>query len=294
MSASQLYQILYRSGSAPDPGFLLLDNFANERPDWYEYWPMRQFLLNQALDEDTFYGFFSPKFQSKTNLPAARIAAFIDSVDVVTDVVLFSPGLHNNAHFLNIFQHGDAKHPGLLSVAQELMTRLGSPIDLDTLVTDSRNEVLSNYFAAKPRFWRRWLELNEAMFRIAESVADPLGAKLQQLTLYRSKSMAPMKVFIMERMATLILATERGFVVRSCDAFAARSRLYRAPVAISSDALKIAYAITGDRHYRDVLTLIHKQRSYLNWQTRIGSIVGSKPIRDCLAALAAKWRGRAD
>jgi hypothetical protein len=296
MHAVHIYQILnhYTSRQELDPGFLVLDNSSNERPDWFEYWPMRQFLLNQPLDEKTFYGFFSPKFQSKTNLTAARIAAFIDSVEAVTDVVLFSPGLHNNAHFLNIFKHGDAKHPGLLSVAKELMIRIGRPTDFDTLVTDSRNEVLSNYFVAKPRFWRRWLEINEAMFRIAENVADPLGAKLKQLTRYRSKSMAPMKVFIMERMATLILATEPGVVVRSFDAFGARSRLYRAPVAISCDALKIAYATTRDMHYKEVFTLIHKRRSYLNWQTRIGAILGSKPIRDCLTALAAKWRGRAN
>jgi hypothetical protein len=296
MHAMQIYQILnhYTPRQELDPGFLVLDNSSNQRPDWFEYWPMRQFLLNQPLDEETFYGFFSPKFQSKTNLTAARVAAFIESVEADTDVVLFSPGIHNNAHFLNIFKHGDAKHPGLLSVTKQLMIRVNRTVDFDTLITDSRNEVLSNYFVAKPRFWRRWLEINEAMFRIAEDATDPLGAKLTQITRYRSKSTVPMKIFIMERIATLILATEPAFVVRCFSAFGARSRLYRAPVAIACDALKIAYATTQDMHYHDVFTLIQRRRSYLNWQTRIGALFGSKSIRECLNELATKWRGRAN
>ena len=55
-----LYQIAYDSKTlkqVQDSGFLLLDNQANERPDWYEYWPIRQFLLAETLEEDAFYGF---------------------------------------------------------------------------------------------------------------------------------------------------------------------------------------------------------------------------------------------
>jgi hypothetical protein len=292
---ARIYQILnhYTPASALDPGFLVLDNSANERPDWFEYWPMRKFLLSQPLDEQTLYGFVSPKFGFKTNLGAARVASFIDSADAATDVVLFSPGIHNSAHYLNVFLHGDAKHPGLLEVATELLTRIGRPTDFAALVTDSRNEVLSNYFIAKPRFWRRWLEINESMFRIAEDPTDALGIKLTERTRYRFKSTVPMKIFIMERVATLILATEPRFTVRAYDAFGARSRIYRAPVAIACDALKIAYCTTRHEHYKDVFSLIHSLRSYLNWQLRVGAALGSKSIRKCLHAVAERWRARA-
>ncbi|HEY2675819.1 MAG TPA: hypothetical protein VGI65_02545 [Steroidobacteraceae bacterium] len=292
--SARIYQILnhYTPASALDPGFLVLDNSANERPDWFEYWPMRNFLLRQPLDEQLLYGFVSPKFAFKTNLGASGVASFIRDADAEADVVLFSPGIHNSAHYLNVFQHGDAKHPGLISVATELMNRIGHPIDFATLVTDSRNEVFSNYIIAKPRFWRRWLEINESIFRIAEDPDDPLGIKLASRTQYRSKSHVPMKIFIMERIATLILATEPGFAVHAYDAFGARSRLYRAPAAIVCDALKIAYATTGHEHYKDVFTLIHSLRPYLNWQVRIGTLLGTKSVRNCLKTLAGRWRDR--
>src|SRR5450631_3293085 len=42
-----LFQILnhYTPRGDLDPGFEVLDNSSNERPDWYEYWPIRRFLL---------------------------------------------------------------------------------------------------------------------------------------------------------------------------------------------------------------------------------------------------------
>ena len=68
MPAVFIYQILTPLVSTRDldPGFLVLDNSENARPDWFEYWPIRQFLLAKSLDENAFYGFLSPRFQSKT------------------------------------------------------------------------------------------------------------------------------------------------------------------------------------------------------------------------------------
>src|SRR5579862_7385318 len=181
MSAIFIYQILnhYTTPDALDPGFGVLDNSTNERPDWYEYWPIRKFLLNEPLDEDAFYGFLSPKFKLKTNLGAAEVVDFIRGSDAATDVVLFSPSIHNSAFYLNVFEHGDAEHPGLKGVAKRLLVRLGLPSDLDELVSDSRNTVHSNYFIAKPRFWRAWLGINEKMFAIAETPGDALGDALR-------------------------------------------------------------------------------------------------------------------
>ena len=62
-----LYQIAYSvdTWNAVPSGMLPLDNRANERPDWAEYWPIRRFLQNEALDENAYYGFLSPRFSEK-------------------------------------------------------------------------------------------------------------------------------------------------------------------------------------------------------------------------------------
>jgi len=291
MQPMHIYQILnhYTSRQELDPGFGVLDNSSNERPDWFEYWPIRKYLCGEALDEDAFYGFLSPKFTLKTSLSAADVREFILSTDVATDVILLSPSIHNSAYFLNVFEHGNAEHPGLKAVAAQLFERLGLPCDLDLLVSDSRNTVHSNYFIAKPRFWRAWLAINEKMFAIAETAADSLGEALRAPTTYRGGSTVPMKIFVMERIATWLLTTDLGFKARVRDPFVARSRIYKLPVAIICDALKIAYATQGRSQYKDVFLMVRGVRKFLNYQIRIGAALGFHRFAHCLRALKSYW-----
>src|SRR5882724_842756 len=291
MHAMHIYQILtpYTSRQELDPGFEVLDNSANERPDWFEYWPIRTFLRNEALDENAFYGFLSPKFTRKTSLNSAAVREFILAADSATDVILLSPSIHNSAYYLNVFEHGDAEHPGLKNVAKRLFERLELPDDLDSLVSDSRNTVHSNYFIARPRFWRAWLAINEKMFAIAEMPSDALGEALRTPTTYRGGSTVQMKIFIMERMATWLLTSDRRFAARVRDPFVARARVYKLPVAIVCDALKIAYATQGRAQYKDVFLLVRGLRKFLNLQIRLGGALGLRHVGPCLRVLKSYW-----
>jgi hypothetical protein len=295
MHAVHTYQILnhYTSRQELDPGFDVLDNSANERPDWYEYWPIRKFLLGESLDENAFYGFLSPKFKLKTNLSAAEVRDFIKESDAATDVVLFSPSIHNSAFYLNVFEHGDAEHPGLLQVANDFFARIHQPQPLDSLVSDSRNTVHSNYFIAKPRFWRAWLAITEQLFAIAETLQDPLGIRLRAATQYRGRRDVQMKIFLMERVATWILISDRSFTARARDPFVSRSRIYKLPVAIICDALKIAYSTQGRRQYLDVFLMLRRFRRFWTFQVRTSDALGVGGARPYLQTLRSYWDKKA-
>jgi len=290
MQVAHIYQILtpFVSRQELDPGFEVLDNVANERPDWFEYWPIRKFLLNETLDESAFYGFLSPKFKLKTGLTAGVVREFVLASDSTTDVVLFSPSIHNSAYHLNVFEHGDAEHPGLKNVARELFERLSLPSDLDALVSDSRNTVHSNFFIAKPRFWRAWLAINEKLFALAEKPGDTLGELLRAPTPYRGDFNVQMKIFIMERMATWLLSGG-GFTARAHDPFAARSRIYKLPTAIVCDALKIAYATQRRAQYKDVFLFVRGLHRLLNLQIRLGGLLGFRRVAPSLRILKSYW-----
>jgi hypothetical protein len=283
-----IYQIYHDGGETLDPGFRVLDNSSNERPDWFEYWPIRKFLLNETLAEDAFYGFLSPKFKQKTNLSAAAAIEFVRD-ESAADVILLSPSLHWTACYWNVFQYGDAIHPGLLEVATEFFQRIRAPTNLNHLVTHSRNEVYSNYMIAKPRFWRTWLHITEQLFALAESPDDPLGADLRKPTRYRGRRDVQMKIFIMERIATWILARDAGFVARARDPFVTHSRIYKLPVAIVCDSLKVAYDINGKEKYRELFRSVSRLAGLFNWQVRFGNLLGIRPVRSCLKALAKPW-----
>ena len=295
MHAVHTYQILnyYTSPQDLDPGFEVLDNSTNERPDWYEYWPIRKFLLNESLDENAFYGFLSPKFKLKTNLSAAEAMDIIRGSDAATDVVLFSPSIHNSAFYLNVFEHGNAEHPGLMRVAQDFFARINHPEPLASLVSDSRNTVHSNYFIAKPRFWRAWLKITEQLFAIAEAAGDPLGIQLCTATTYRGRREVQLKIFLMERVATWILVTDKSFTVHARDPFVARSRIYKLPMAIICDALKIAYTTQDRRQYLDVFLMLRRFAKFWTLQVRSSNALGVGGARPCLQTLRSYWDKKA-
>lgn len=259
MADTHIYQIFYdeKTRVGLDPGFIPLDNLANERPDWREYWPMREFLLSETLAEDRYYGFFSPKFRQKTSLGSEQVKEFIDRSAGNADVVLFSPFFDVSALFLNVFEQGDRFHPGLSRTAQDFVDRIGLNVSIEKMVTDSRNTVFCNYFVAKPAFWAKWLEINEELFAIAEGAAagDDLAARLNAVARVRDGRSAQMKVFVMERVASLILATDKAFSSKAYSPFllGASGSPYRnfSLEAVISDALKISLVEQDYSHYRD-------------------------------------------
>ncbi len=235
---------IYNNVQAP---FEPLDNLDNPRPDWQEYWPIRKFLLSENLIEDHYYGFFSPRFQEKTGLSAAQIVDYLLKLKNYNDVILFSPQPDMGAFFLNVFEQNELFDPGFKESSQSFCNFAELNIDISELIMDSRNIIFSNYFIAKPIFWRRWLSVCETLFDACENY--PPIARIHgwlQETNYRNGIQR--KVFIMERVASLLLATEKKWSIHSHNPFVfaySASRLNQFPdKAIICDALKIAYKET--------------------------------------------------
>jgi hypothetical protein len=265
MPLLRIFQIYYNAQSRDqlDPGFIALDNLANERPDWREYWPMRNFLLNEPMDESEFIGFFSPKFGAKTGLTSAAVHDFIARQDSLVDVILFSPFFDQIALYWNVFEQGMNHHRGSFETFQEVAQLLAPGTDLRKLTTDSRNTVFCNYFVAKPRFWRTWLAANEKLFMLVEAGATPLAARLTGNVEY-GKDAIPLKIFVMERVATLLLASEPGWRVVVHDPMKTPlSDLFRSHAfhLLCMDALKIAASAGHSKHYRDAFRAIREQIS---------------------------------
>ena len=255
MTPVQVHQIFYDevSRNALDPRFIPLDNRANPRPDWREYWPIRQHLLAHTLDEHTLHGFFSWKFGAKTGLTGDQVHAFAGASD--KDVVLFSPFVEQASFFLNIFEHGEANHPGLLPAMQAFVDAAGLRADLARNVADHSRTVFSNFFVAKPRFWRQWLHLGEQLFEACETPGHPIGRLMgAQARYHASVGEVELKVFVAERLASLVLLDGR-FTSTAYDPFA----LKRTGIAASfmdeemriANGLKLAYLGTADVKYID-------------------------------------------
>lgn len=255
MSTSSIYQIYYseQSRTEVDPGFLPLDNLQNERPDWREYWPMRRFLLSQELDPNGYYGFFSPRFRHKTGLTAAAVHEFIRQQDGSPDVISFSPFFDQMAFPLNIVELAAVRH-GCADTFSQCAALVAPTFQMDRSVMSSLDIIYCNFFVAKRRFWEEWLRACERIFEVAEQALTPLGQGLNRFVTYETAS-APAKVFIIERVASLLLWSQPRWQVKTYNPtllpplsskFAA---MVSGPTLLVLDSLKIAYVRTGAEQY---------------------------------------------
>jgi hypothetical protein len=211
MAASKrvrIYQIYYNEQTARqvEPQFTGLDNTGG-RADWAEYWPIRHALQTQQFEPDELIGFFSPRFREKTGMDGAAVLQAIQSHDA--EVYSFSPYFEQCALFTNPLFQGEAHHPGLVQLIEALMPRLDLRIDPRTFVSDQTTTIFCNYFVAKPALWMRWFKLAEQVFELCERGEGPLAEQLRAVTVHRDGSSYSLKVFVIERLITMLLESER-------------------------------------------------------------------------------------
>ncbi len=192
-----------------DPGFIPLGNRNNLRPDWYEFWVIRDFLQSNSLDGEKWYGFLSPKFGLKTGLSAQHIYRFLESSEEKADVALVAYAWDQIAYFRNPFEQGEFWHSGILSLSQSAFEKLGCKVRLQHTVCHSGNFAFSNFIIARPRYWQKWLEMANKLFTLVEGGDGTLGERLRSTTPYAAV-VAPIKAFIQERIPLLIIL-ENGF-----------------------------------------------------------------------------------
>ena len=255
MRKIELFHIAYspQTLAAVGPGYLVLNNVDSERNDWREYWPIRNFLLQETLDDESYYGFFSPRFQEKTGLTHAQVCDFVQGAKDSVEVISFSPQPDMGAFFLNIFEQEEVFQPGFIAASEAFLEAVGIPVRLATLVMDSRQIIFSNYFVARAKFWREWLAVNEKLFAICEGEDSTLKRLLTPETIYPGA--VQRKVFLMERIASLLLTVHPQWQVRAYNTFDcvwSASRLNQFKLeAVLSDALKIAMREQGFHDYHD-------------------------------------------
>jgi hypothetical protein len=255
MTESRIHQIYYseQTRAEVDADFLPLDNLANERPDWREYWPIRRFLLTQQLEADCYYGFFSPRFRQKTGLTGAAVHEFVRRQDGAPDVISFSPFFDQMAYPLNIVELAAVRH-GCADTFSQCAALVAPAFRMDQSVMSSLDTVYCNYFVAKPRFWAEWLRACERIFDTAEQALTPLGEALNRMVMYETAS-APAKVFIIERIASLLLWSQPQWQVKCYNPLrlpplsAKFAAMVTVPTLLVLDSLKIAYARTGVEEY---------------------------------------------
>lgn len=246
-----IFQIYYSAETrqALDGRYMPLDNQSNERPDWREYWPIRRYFLENPPVDGDYYGFLSPAFARKTRLASETVFSFLDAHTPKADVVLFSPFYDQTAFFLNQWEQGIMAHKADSFAFEASLALLAPEFQLYETVGCSRNSVFCNYFVAKGAFWSEWFARCERIFHCAERGDTALGRALGGRVDYNAH-LAPIKVFIIERVACALLATQPRWSVSAYNSmllpFSGSFISTLGAQLAALDALKIAYL--SERH----------------------------------------------
>jgi hypothetical protein len=269
MSKAKVFQIYYddQSKRQLDEGFIGLDN-ASERSDgWYEFSPIFQYLELNALEDDVWYGFLSPKFKSKTGCDSQYVYQFLDRVPKQAEVAIFSPGWDQLSYFLNPWEQGEVWHPTLLQITEQFLNATDRDAELKSIVTDATTAVFSNYFVAKKRFWLAWLAIAKDFKLFVANNADHNSLLISYGS---AQNLAPMKAFVQERLASYLLATGDFVSVAS-------NRTHLQPVMrrifpqgeadrkmlLLCDCLKRLYRRTHNKAYLDSFYLARQQIEFM-------------------------------
>jgi len=259
MENHKIYQIFYNSITriSKDPGFEDMDNTLNLRPDWSEYWPIRNFLSKETLNSNYYYGFFSPKFKEKTGLDSSAVQDILKNSN--EDIVIFSPYFDQSAFFLNIFEQGSSNHPNINECLIKSFEVLEKNIAIDSLIMSSRQTVFCNFFAAKPHIWDKWFMSCEKLFQLSEE-NNCETAKLLNSPVPHATGYNPAKVFVIERMISFLIAINDNWSIKVCNSMLLP--FSTAPISnyklelIILDALKIAYIKNRIPEYLESFYLI--------------------------------------
>jgi hypothetical protein len=189
--------------------YAVLDNRSNQRPDWYEFWPIRKYLIENKINDEDFYGFFSPKFEIKTGWKSEKVYEFVsEAINKGADVITFSPQPDQSSVFVNVFEHANFYFPGFKELAKEFFDHIGYKFDVRSLVMDSRSIVFSNYFVAKGIFWKEWLKIADLLYSAAEKVDGKFTNELNMETNYGSG--VHKKVFLQEEIVSFLLSIKKS------------------------------------------------------------------------------------
>ena len=210
------------------------------------------------MAEDCWYGFFSPRFPEKIGLSHAQVQDFIRSSPPATDVVTFSPQPDMGAFFLNVFEQNEVFDPGFLPASEAFLASIG-------MVHTAGGA--GNGFAAN-RIQQLFCRAAGILARLA-GFERKVVCGMRRARKHVETSLLPRhhlhgavqrKVFLMERIASLLLTVNPAWKVRAYNTFAcawSASKLGdNKQDAVISDALKMAIREQGYPQYLSAFAAI--------------------------------------
>ena len=207
-----LYQIQYDDASRPSDtsDFKAFD--VRDNPEFLkrEMAHMIRFyddIVSKGSDDD-YYGLFSPKFNEKSGLSSAEVISFVKK-NLEADVCLFNPFPMTIYKNLNVWRQGEANHPDLIRLANQMFNKAGFDFDAAGFHRNSlANTVYCNYWVAKKTFFDGFILFVKKMDHAINDMPEHMRAEYFCDAKYITK--ACYYPFLFERLLSTFLISDLG------------------------------------------------------------------------------------
>jgi hypothetical protein len=195
-----IYEPMYEPGqTVANRGFLPL-TVEHNSPDWREFRILVDMYRAGVHRLSRLTGLASPKFELKTNVSGEQFIAFAAQGDA--DVYFINHAAHVSYSSFNCWMHGEHAHPGLQSVAQELLDAGGLDIQIADIGRHGADILCySNYWVGTERFWDEYVG----------GILDPLASWLESNSDHPAALRSLDKTTHLQPMPYLPFITERLF-----------------------------------------------------------------------------------
>jgi hypothetical protein len=187
--------------------------------------------------------FSPPRSAARRGCPRLRCSSSCTAQGGTPDLLLFSPFYDQIAFFLNQWEQGAMTHRSA-DVFERSLELVAPEFGIYRTVSSSNDSVFCNYFLAKAEFWHEWFARCERIFECAERGDSELAQALAK-SVYYGPQAAPSKVFVIERIASALIATQPHWKVKAYNSmllpFSGSTISAMGLELCALDALKIAY-----------------------------------------------------
>lgn len=211
-----LYQIYYRDEQLDllDRLAIPYDNRGVSDPR-LEYAVICDIKTRQECSKSTHWGALSWRFTEKSGLSFSSLIQYVEKSPGF-DVYYINPSISSDAMYPNIWQQGDARHPGLLELLKTIFKSDAKSLSLFDKLIPSRWNATCHYIMATHEFWKDytsfvdqliWPALQDAGLRQRLLSSDADFRKL-----HNDATFLP---FLIERLFTLYMLTQGSSKFRS-------------------------------------------------------------------------------
>ena len=204
-----IFQNFYADGQQQllDPAFVPHDGRFNANTHYREIGLFMRLYHSGRYRSGRLTGILSPKFGEKTLISGREFVRFITGSPGY-DVYFINPYPCNAYYTLNVWEHGEICHEGLMGLAQDLFDRAGIAVDLVSFGRNSHATLLyCNYWVGNERFWNRFLKFVLKLVEIIEHLPSGTRERLFALDPYYPDPV-PILPFFFERLFSTFLVLE--------------------------------------------------------------------------------------